>query len=165
MNTNKIFFDGPATEIHLDQSGKSVLAYWHELKGDRHFPRKSDFDPMRVPRALPGLLIVELGPGRDAFRYRLVGTREVDIRGRNPTGLQVTEGFIGESLEQVLGNYRHLVETEAPFTVKGVFRKSNGVWVEDVSLFLPMADNADELKFAFVYSYQRPPPSREGKKE
>ena len=164
MSTNKIYFGGADTHYHLDRCGKSVLAYWNELKADRHLPRKSDFDPMMVPRALPGLLIVELGPDPGAFKYRLVGTREVDIRGWDPTGRLVTEGFIGDSVEQVLGNYNHLIETVAPFTVKGVFGKSNGVWVEDVSLYLPMADDTDTLKYAFVYSYQRPPPNEQGTK-
>jgi hypothetical protein len=46
--------------------------------------------------------------------YRLVGTKEVEIRGRDPTGKSVLDGFFGPSLDDALGCYDTVVRTRRP---------------------------------------------------
>lgn len=162
MENSILYFYGDDIDQHLDESGDAVLAYWNELKQDRPFPLKSSFDPMRVPRALPGIQIVERVEKPVEFKYRLVGTREVDARGWDPTGRAVVDGFVGPSAEKVLEHYYRTIKAEAPLGVAGIYRKYNGVWIEDFSLFLPMAGTTGDLEFIFVYSYQRPAPKKDG---
>jgi len=157
------YYDGEGLLPLLDEGGRSMFAYWKELKGDGPFPAKPDFDPMRVPRALPGIQIVEAVGKPDEFIYRLVGTREVAARGWDPTGKPIVDGFIGPSADVVLKHYRQTIENAVPLGVTGIFRLYSGIWKEDISLFLPMADKSGKLTFVFVYSYQKPLP--EGDKD
>ena len=70
-------------------------------------PRRADIDPADFKSHLPGILLVDV-EGTDArgvgiFRYRVVGTGEVTLRGHDPTGKRVEEGFFGPSLADVIG--------------------------------------------------------------
>lgn len=163
MENSILYFYGDDIDQHLDESGHAVLNYWNELRQGQPFPDKSSFDPTRVPRALPGIQIVELVEKPVEFKYRLIGTREVDARGWDPTGKPVVEGFVGPSAEKVLEHYYRTIEAEAPLGVAGIFRKYNGVWIEDFSLFLPMAGKTGDLQYIFVYSYQRPALNKDGR--
>ncbi|MEQ9490700.1 MAG: PAS domain-containing protein [Alphaproteobacteria bacterium] len=156
MRSTINYFYGDVIDRFLNDEGKSVFAYWNELRQDRPYPAKSEFDPSRVRKALPGMQIVEKVDPPVELRYRLVGTNEVDVRGWDPTGYPVSEGFVGPSVEIVLQHYRHTIATEAPLGVSGIFRKANDVWVEDISLFLPMGGATGDLQFIFVYTYYNP---------
>jgi len=149
---------GKAIERELDPQGAVLLAYWNGLKGVNDIPLRKDFDPIAVPAALPRIQIVQYDQAEDSLTYRLVGTEEVETRGYDPTGKTIAEGFFGAALEDVIGNYRALLDAREPVCVLDRFAKKNGVFVEDISLFLPLLDEQRVLKFIMVYSYNRPTP-------
>ena len=105
--------------------------------------------------ALPGIQLVDLLPTPVEFRYRLVGTREVEMRGFDPTGRPVADGFIGTSVEEVFDNYRSAVAARAPMCTVGSFLKVNDVPVTDISIFLPRSSDGGTVVCVMVYSYQR----------
>lgn len=156
MKTYIRYFHGDEIYPVLDSPGRAFFDYWNELRQDRAYPGKSEFDPMRVAAALPGIQIVERENGPVEFRYRLVGTREVEARGWNPTGFSVAEGFAGPTPEIVLKHYRMTVESAKPLCVAGVFLKQSNIWTEVIALFLPMAGAADDLRYVFTYTYLLP---------
>ena len=149
--------DGDDVEQELDPNGMRLLEYWRSLRLGLETPRKSDFDPTQIPQALPGIQIVDIVDGPEQFKYRLVGTREVEVRGNDPTGKPVSHGYFGPSAEAVLENYQRAVEENAPVCVVDRFSKANSFPVIDVSLFLPLANGDGTLRHILVYSYQRRP--------
>src|ERR1044072_6342534 len=81
----------------------ALYRYWLAQCGARRMPRRSDVEPTTMPRqVLPGLSIVEVVPDDRRYVYRLVGTGEVEVRGNDPTGESVKEGFFGPSAEDAL---------------------------------------------------------------
>lgn len=52
---------------------RQVLAYWEAKRGTRRAPRRVDFDPLDLPRALPNLALWACD-GVDDYRCRLAGT-------------------------------------------------------------------------------------------
>lgn len=139
----------------LDTDGRLVFSYWDSLCGpDESLPRKVDFDPVCVARALEKIQLVDIVEGPEEFRYRLVGTREVSERGFDPTGRSVADGFLGRSADIVLDNYRHVVKTGAPYCKRYWFRKVHRSPIQETSLFLPLADADGRLAHILVYSYQ-----------
>jgi hypothetical protein len=93
---------------------KQVYGYWRsKCEGDR-MPRRRDIDPVEIPRLLPHLTIVEVVPDERRYVYRLVGTKEVEIRGRDPTGKSVLDGFFGPSLDDALSCYDTVVASRRP---------------------------------------------------
>jgi hypothetical protein len=49
-------------------------------------PSRADIDPTEIVPFLPGIMLVDVVADERRFVYRLVGTREVAMRGRDPTG-------------------------------------------------------------------------------
>src|SRR3569833_3364977 len=82
-----------------------VYRYWEGKCRGRAMPRRADIDPAELVPFLPSLMIVDVVEDERRYVYRLVGTREVDARDRDPTGRPVGEAFIGSSREKVLANY------------------------------------------------------------
>lgn len=148
---------GGAIRGELDSAGLGLLDYWEDLsKSEGAIPRKSSFDPLRVPAALPGMQIVEKRREDGELLYRLIGTREVRERGYDPTWKLVRDGYFGSSVERVLENYRIVLDGAEPLCAIGKVKKQNHVTIRDIALFLPMRDNEGDVRFVMVYSYQRP---------
>jgi hypothetical protein len=80
----------------------ALYEYWLQTCGDRRMPLRSDIDPVTIPRAaLPGISLVEVVQDDRRYVYRLVGTGDVEVRGNDPTGKSVLDGFFGPSAEDV----------------------------------------------------------------
>ena len=78
-----------------------LFHYWDERRGERLMPRRADISPEDFSAHLPGILLVDV-EGTDSndigiYRYRVVGTGEVTLRGHDPTGKRVEEGFFGQA--------------------------------------------------------------------
>lgn len=153
MDGSKEVFREDAIAPLLDAPGRRLLDFWKGA-ATQGVPARQAFEPLDHPKAWPGIQLVEADPRSDRFRYRLVGTREVDIRGRDPTGELVAEGYFGASAESVLENYRLVRDEKAPICVLGRYMKRSGVPTYDISLFLPLAGADGAVRFILVYSYQ-----------
>jgi hypothetical protein len=137
----------------LDAPGFALLILWQDA-ADGDAPPYAVFDPIRHPRALPGIQLVQTDPECE-FRYRLVGTREVGIRGFDPAGRPVSEGFFGIDSEEVLDYYRKARTKRAPVLVAcDLLTTRSGRAVADVSLFLPFRDADGAISRILCYSHQ-----------
>lgn len=126
MGGSKTVFRGESILALLDGPGRRLLDFWMEASA-AGLPSRSNFEPLDHLAAWPGIQIVDVLPSPDEFRYRLVGTREVEVRGRDPTGETVAEGFFGDSAESVLENYRITRLEKCPICVLGNYRKQSGL--------------------------------------
>jgi hypothetical protein len=59
-------------------------------------PARSDLDPLKVPRLLPYLGLIDLRDGLDQGLFRLAGTRLRDVCGKEITRRRVGEVFAGD---------------------------------------------------------------------
>ena len=86
-----------------------LVDYWDGMRGSRLMPTRQEFDPLHIPKHLPGILFIEVegidDRGIGIYRYRVVGTNEVESRGHNPTGKLVDEGFFYTSLDGAKAQY------------------------------------------------------------
>lgn len=132
----------------------AIHAYWLEKCGERRMPRRSDIDPVTMPRqALPGICIVEVVPDERRYVYRLVGTGEVELRGNDPTGEAVKDGFFGPSVEDVLACYDRVVSTRAPFLDPAPFTSPGGRYVTVETLFLPLSEDGINVSKILVFTH------------
>ncbi len=139
---------------------QQVYHYWRSKSRDGKLPRRSDIDPIDIPRLLPNLMIVEVVEDARRYVYRLVGTKEVEMRGRDPTGLSVIDGFLGPSFEDALSFYDRTVQSRAPVFDDKPYISSNGRWISDETLFLPLSENGLRIDRILVFAasspYQKP---------
>ena len=124
----------------------SMFKYWQMKCGNRSMPTRGDIDPVDMPRRLlPGICIVDVVADERRFVYRLVGTGDAEVRGHDPTGKSVLEGFFGPSAEDALSCYDRVVESRAPFLDTAPFTAPSGKYVNEETLFLPLSDDGESV--------------------
>ena len=137
---------------------KQLYGYWRSKWRGERLPRRRDIDPVEIPRFLPQLTIVEVVPDERRYVYRLVGTKEVEIRGRDPTGKSVLDGFFGPSLDDALDCYDTVVATRAPFYDDAPYITPDGRFSDDETLFLPLSDDGETVNRILVFGTFSPGP-------
>jgi len=137
---------------------RKMYEYWRsKFDGDR-LPKRSAIDPVDIPRFLPQITIVEVVPDERRYVYRLVGTMEVEIRGRDPTGKSVLDGFFGPSIDNVLGCYDTVVATRAPLYDDEPYVTPDGRFSDDETVFLPLSDDGENVNRILVFGTFSPGP-------
>jgi hypothetical protein len=97
-----------------------LLQHWYNLKGDKPLPRRADLDPTDIAYCLGHVALIEIEPPFRP-RYRLVGTRLVDLLGEDPTGRYVDEMYSPAIRREALDAYRRTIETGEPDYAERVF--------------------------------------------
>jgi hypothetical protein len=90
--------------------------YWQSKhRGDR-LPGRRDIDPLEIPDLLPHVSMLDVVGAGDSmrFRFRLVGTANVHIAGREHTGAFIEDVFEPEDAATLQSTYRDLVKTRQP---------------------------------------------------
>lgn len=135
---------------------RAMYQYWQSrCRGDQP-PRRADIDPLDFPRLLPHITIVDVVDDERRYVYRLVGTKEVEIRGRDPTGKSVLEGFFGPSLEDALHCYDIVVRTKRPHYDDEPYITPDKRYSDDESLFLPLSDDGERVNRVLVFATVTP---------
>lgn len=134
----------------------SIYAYWKDQCGIRPMPRRTDIDPTDFTEHLPGIILIDVERNENktglTFRYRVVGTREVANRHRDPTGETVEEGFFAESVDAALRSYNSVCHHRQPIFETLSFVSKEGVPVHEDSIMLPLSENGNEVSQILVYS-------------
>jgi hypothetical protein len=131
-----------------------VLAYWQAKLQGRLMPTRSDIDPLELVKFLPFICIVDVVDDPRRFVYRLVGTGEVEVRGYDPTGKSVAEGYFAATPEAALKNYEHVRVNRAPYYEKDEFQMVDR-YVGEANLFLPLSDDGETVNKIMVFSINR----------
>ena len=128
--------------------------YWNRKRGRRRMPARCDLDPVDMKHHLPGVMLVEVVPDAREFVYRLVGTREATMRGRDPTGKSVPEEFFADSAESAFRCYRKVVAEGAPLVSKNRdFMTPDGRFGREHSVLLPLSDDQVHVSMILVYTH------------
>jgi hypothetical protein len=129
-----------------------IYAYWQSKRGSRLMPCRADLDPAEIPpRLLPGITLVDVVPDHRRYVYRLVGTKEVEVRGFDPTGKPVGEAFYGENAEDATRCYDLAVETRAPVLDPIPFLERRRGYRGAQSLFLPLSNDGAAVNMILVF--------------
>jgi hypothetical protein len=102
------------------QGQRELFDYWLLSAGVRRMPARSDLDPLKVPRLLPHISLIDVRDGVDGAAFRLAGTRLHEIYGQEITGKPAGEVFTGEQAEYWHRIHARLVANGLPLT--GVVR-------------------------------------------
>lgn len=135
---------------------RELFQYWDQRRRGRTMPRRADIDPVDFPLHLPRILLVDVEGEDDAgigcYRYRVVGTKEAEVRGRDPTGLTVREAFFGPSLDDVLDCYETVRRQGTYLYDPKPYRTKDGRWSNDHTLFLPLSEDGLTVSQVLVYA-------------
>jgi hypothetical protein len=143
---------------HIPEGLEPLYRYWDQKRGARRMPRRADIDPAELVRFLPALMIVDVVGDDRRYVYRLVGTREVDARGGDPTGRPVGEAFIGSSRERVLANYDRVQLTARPHIDISQVVTTKDRLDDSQVIFLPLSEDDHAVSQILVYTVFEPDP-------
>lgn len=89
---------GEHRELAIDDPRlEKLYAYWRKKRGDRAMPARRDIDPLDVRELMGNLTLIDVRPETMEFRFRLAGSRIVDLFGKELTGRGVDEArFLGK---------------------------------------------------------------------
>lgn len=138
---------------HCSARTCEIFDYWREKCGERSMPSRADIDPIEFKYHLPGIMLVEVLNDPLRFIYRVVGTREVEARGMDPTGKEVGDAWFGSSLERVYENYRYVVENRSYLYDFERGLSDKGRLRECEVLFLPLSDDGETVDKILIYSH------------
>ncbi len=136
-----------------------IFHYWDSLREGRAMPRRANFRPEAIVRHLPGILLVDVegidAEGMGIYRYRVVGTEEVRLRGHDPTGKLVQDGFFWSSLEDALECYESIRTSGSYLYETAEFVSSEGRWRSEYAIILPFSEDGETVSQILVYSMAR----------
>jgi hypothetical protein len=139
---------------------RAIYRYWDSKRNGRRMPSRADLDPLEIPRFLPDICLVDVVPDARKYLYRLIGTNEAAMRGRDPTGLPVGEGYFGTSAQSVFLNYDGVAESRAPRIDRDPSITSDDRFIQHESIFLPLSDDGETVNMILVFTVYGPNPRR-----
>lgn len=123
-------------------------------------PARSDLDPLKVPKLLPSIGLIDVRDGLDRASIRLAGTRLHDIYGQEITGKSAGEVFSGEAAEYWRRVHARVVAEGLPLTgvVRGPAKDRDHVvlfWLR-----LPLSEDGGRVDRILCYDVAGPAESR-----
>lgn len=73
------------------KGGQAIFDWWHEARGDRPFPSRSDFSPTKMPSLLANIQLIDVGDEERHYSVRLAGTAITETLGFDPTGVALKD--------------------------------------------------------------------------
>lgn len=156
--------DGLPLAEALDARGRGLFDYWIAKRGDRRMPARADIEPGDIPGHLPDIGLVDVLSEAPHLRYRLLGTRQVAVRGFDPTGRPIVEGHLGQGVagmrDLVLSNYRRVIANGRPLfrdtSILGQESQRDMLWggryVARYTLFLPLAADGENVDMVLFFT-------------
>jgi hypothetical protein len=143
----------------VTQGQRELFDYWLRSAGQRPMPARSDLDPLKVPRLLPHLGLIDVRDGLDQALFRLAGTRLHDIYGQEITGKRIDEVFCGDCAAYWSRIHSRVVEKGMP--AHGVVR-GPAEGRDHVVLFwlrLPLSEDGGQVDRILCHDVAGPPES------
>lgn len=105
------FRDSLTHDLH-----RELYDYWRKAAPAGDLPGRQHIHPEDIPRLLSCLYMRDVvrGPDGIRFRTRLMGTKLVQVLGRDTTGLFMEEAFDPDYVARQREIYRRVVETRSP---------------------------------------------------
>jgi len=133
----------------------AVRRYWEEKRGTRPMPSRADIDPAEIKRYLPGIILIDVVDDARRYVYRLVGTREVAMRGKDPTGQSMIEGYFGPTLDEALSIPDRVVSSRAPLFLHRAFTAPDGRLGDEDLVMLPLSTDGERVTMILGYTHHR----------
>ncbi|MEX0839213.1 MAG: PAS domain-containing protein [Parvibaculum sp.] len=122
-----------------------LIAYWERKRGSRPMPVHTDIDPIEMPRLLPYIAIADVMYDPLDIRYRLMGTRLVEMGGIDRTGETLRSGHSGERLEERLAALERMLASPGPVALGGRLDWLNRGYRRFECVHLPLSEDGERV--------------------
>ena len=132
-----------------------LFAYWAGIKGDRAMPRRSDFDPIHIPKLLPHIVLTEVireQPDERVvdFEIRVIGEHVDDRMLDRYAGRRLSE-IDGKGPDSDIWNvYSAVTADKRPKTVSLNYIGTMHNTKATIEVYLPLSKNGRLVDFVLV---------------
>jgi len=151
---SKLHYHRTTSLEFLDRCSPKIASFyrlWDSKRQGRLMPTRGDFDPLEMKEWLPGIVLVDVEHNPLRLTYRLVGTRSVELKQRDVTGHRVEEGYHGSSLDEILENYRQVINGRCAVYDWEVAVSTNRHLEDNETLLLPLSADGETVNMVMVY--------------
>ena len=127
--------------------------FWQSKCHGREMPSRNDFDPTEMIAFLPGIALIDVVDDPRRFVYRLLGTREVAMRGNDATGKGVADGYFASSAEAAFASYDDVVGRRAPRFEQRRFMTPDNRIGHEQTVILPLSDDGQAVNKTIAYTH------------
>ena len=133
-----------------------IVEYWRSLFRGEILPNRSDIDPTKIPRLLPGIILVDVFHDPYRFKFRLIGEVMIAYHGRNLTGFWMDEAFPHYNNTATPGNMIDVTENHVMnyrFGPPLMTYEKNFIDMERI--FLPCRNGGDKVELLLTFTICR----------
>lgn len=117
---------------------KGLFDYWDAKRGTRGLPLRSDIDPIDMPRPVLAHVMIVRVEADGGYRFRLAGTRMLDIFGKDITGKTLDEVLSGPDLENARRSYSLVIDRVQPWYSSMTYPVEDGRTYQYQRLTMPL---------------------------
>lgn len=99
---------GPIEPANWHPYLRELLAYYEKISPPGQLPGRQHFQPQAVPAVLPRVILLDVHRPPLRYKYRLVGTKEAELYGHDPTGRWYDE--VRPRSDKTENGYRRLTD-------------------------------------------------------
>lgn len=136
---------------------RRLLSYWLDCRDGRLMPRRTDIDPIEMPRILPWVWLCDYLPEERRFRYRLAGEQINDLYGFNLAGRHLEETLSARAFANVFKRRMRIVAERVIEHGIGAIYLLNDRNTSGERLVLPLSEDGErvsQLLGATIYRWE-----------
>lgn len=136
----------------------ALHAWWTEKQraGGGRLPSRADVNPADIPRLLPHIALLDILTDPLDYRYRVVGTRLVEMMGAERTGKRMREVLTPPAIEATVELMTQLLRTREPLAFSGTLFWLGKDYIEFDTLILPLSSDGERVDMAVMGLEFRP---------
>jgi hypothetical protein len=130
----------------------ALHAWWSKVQDAKGgaLPGRTDVDPAALRNLLPHIALVDVLRDPLDWRYRLVGTRLVEVMGGERTGKRMRELLSPPAIEGSVMLMTRILETRAPLAFMGTLYWLEKEYVGFTALVLPLSNDGTEIDMGMM---------------
>ena len=130
---------------------RQLYDYWLAKRPGDKLPGRQHFDPLDIPDLLPHLSVFDVVREGAAVRYRgrVVGTRNVDIFGRDITGQWLDEKYPRDEYDKLAVTFHEAIADREPNYLRSKLKIPNREFIAYERLLCPLAADGETVDMLF----------------
>ncbi len=130
---------------------RQLYEYWLAKRPDGKLPGRQHMDPLDIPDLLPYIYLLDVvGEGTEVrYRLRLVGTKNVDLFGRDLTGQWLDENYSSTEYDKLAGPLYQAIADRAPKYQRSKVKIPNREFISFERLMCPLAADGETVDMLF----------------
>lgn len=137
-------------EAPLSRVNRESLRYWTERCGSKSLASRADLDPAHIVPILPYVMLIDVPEDPADFRFRLVGTKMVELMRADYTGRWMSDIPHLCKPSRTWTSFRRAVKARRPLTNEASFLRSRKKTIGGEEILLPLSDDGIRVNMLFV---------------